>query len=310
MMAKQDGACFFLGGSSVDTILEVASMPQPDEKILAQLAGIQAGGLVANTACGAARLGLPTAWAGRVGDDEAGRLVLSEFGRFGVDTRHVLVVPGARSDFCIILLDASRERTILVVETTGGMPELDASLLEDLAKARLVYLTPRDQAVFEVIQAAVHHGGGQVAMDVEAVHALQPEQLEFCLLHADIIFTNRSALRRITGQDDLDTGANRWLAQGASVVVVTMGAGGAAAYRKAEACFRPGYSVPVVDTTGAGDTFHAAFLFGLLSGWKLEESLVFSNAAAALSVQKLGARPGLPTQAEVRSFLATDPLIN
>ncbi len=87
-----------------------------------------------------------------------------------------------------------------------------------------------------------------------------------------------------------------------------MGAAGAAAFRQAESCcFRPGYTVPVVDTTGAGDSFHAAFLCGLLSGWELGEILEFSNAAAALSIQTLGARPGLPSQDEVRSFLANDP---
>ncbi|MCX6078309.1 MAG: carbohydrate kinase family protein [Chloroflexi bacterium] len=309
MTLKSDGTCVFLGGSSVDIILEMPHIPLPDEKVLAEFSGIQAGGLVANTACAAARLGLKTAWAGVVGDDEAGSLVLSEFERFGVDASHTRVLPGARSDFCVIMLDPSRERTILVVETTNNMPDLDQALLDMLAKARMVYLTPHNPQIFAVIEAAVHRGAGQLAIDVEAGLALPPDEIDFCLSHSDIIFTNRSAVQRISGEEHLEAGARKWLAKGASLVVATLGAAGAAVFSQAKTCFQPGYIVPVVDTTGAGDAFHAAFLFGILSGWTLDETLVFSNAAAALSVRKLGARPGQPTYEDVNVFLATKPLL-
>jgi len=309
MAANSGGTCFFLGGSSVDLILEMARIPQPDEKVLASFSGMQAGGLVANTACASSRLGLSSAWAGVVGDDEGGRLVLSEFKRFGVDASLVQILPGARSDFCVIMLDSSRERTILVVETTRGMPELDQTLFDRLSKARLVYLTPQKEATFSVIESVVHAGGGQVAIDVEAGNALSLAELDYCILHSDIIFTNRSALRRIAGDQRLEVGAAKCLDKGASLVVATLGAAGAAAFSRAESCFRPGYAVSIVDTTGAGDSFHAAFLFGMLSGLKLDETLIFSNAAAALSVQKLGARPGLPSCDEVRLFLASDPQV-
>lgn len=295
--------CYFLGGSSVDTILEVPRMPLPDEKLVARLAGVQAGGLVSNTACAAALLGLPSAWAGVLGDDADGRLVLSEFARFGVDTAHTHILPGARTDFCVILLDASRERSILVVPTTQPAPVLTDELLQALSQARLAYLIPQRQEIYAQISQAVHSGGGLLAVDVEVGEPLPPEEMAFCLSHSDVIFTNRSALLRHSGESDPGAGARKWLDMGAHVVVVTMGAEGAAAYTWDESCQRPGYHVPVLDTTGAGDSFHAAFLFGMLSGWPLAGTLEFSNAAAALSVQKLGARPGLPTLAEVRAFL-------
>ena len=307
MRDNPDGACVFLGGSSVDIILEMPHIPLPDEKVLAHFSGIQAGGLVSNTACAAARLGLRTAWAGVVGDDEGGKLVLSEFKRTGVDITHTRELPGARSDFCVIMLDSSRERTILVVETTPNMPDLDQALLDTLANARLVYLTPHSPEIFAVIEAAVHSGSGQLAIDVEAGLALPASEIDFCLSHADIIFTNRSAIRRLSGENRLELGARKWLAKGASLVVATLGALGAAVFSSSETCFEPGYVVPVVDTTGAGDAFHAAFLFGLLSGLELTETLQISNAAAALSVQKLGARPGQPAYEDIQAFLAAKP---
>lgn len=295
--------CYFLGGSSVDTILEVPRMPLPDEKLLARFAGVQAGGLVSNTACGAALLGLPVAWSGVLGDDADGRLVLDEFERFGVDTTHTHILPGARTDFCVILLDASRERSILVVPTTQPAPVITPQLLDALSQARLVYLIPQRQEIFSQIAQAVHGGGGQVAMDVEVGEPLPPAEMAFCLAHSDVIFTNRSALLRHTGESDLAVGARKWLDMGVGVVVVTLGAEGAAAYTWEDSCMRPGYHVGVVDTTGAGDSFHAAFLYGMITGCDLAGTLEFSNAAAALSVQKLGARAGLPTLLEVRQFL-------
>lgn len=308
MANRTGGTCYFLGGSSVDLILEMNHIPLPDEKVLAHFSGMQAGGLVSNTACAAARLGLPSAWAGVVGDDEGGRLVLSEFERFGVDASCTQILPGARSDFCVIMLDSSRERTILVVETTKGMPDLTPALLDQLERARLVYVTPQKQALYASIADAVHRGGGQLAIDVEAGNALNAQELDFCISNADIVFTNRAALERRAAGANLEEGARHWLNMGASLVVATLGSVGAAAFRLGETRHKPGYIVPVTDTTGAGDCFHAAFLFGLLSGYSLDDALVFSNAAAALSVQKLGARPGLPNIEQVRAFLAGNPL--
>jgi sugar/nucleoside kinase (ribokinase family) len=296
--------CFFLGGSSVDTILELPRMPQPDEKMLARFAGVQAGGLVANAACAAARLGLVTGWAGVLGDDAGGKLALKDLQGYGVDTRWVEVLPDTISDFCIILLDPSRERSILVANTTANMPAFGPDLLAALAAARVVYLIPQPRAVFERLHAAVHAGGGKMAIDLEAAHALPREEILYCLAHSEIIFCNASALSKFSGQAGTADGARVLLEMGAEVVVVTMGARGAAAFRAGEEGFAPSFPVAVVDTTGAGDCFHGAFLAGWLSGWSLRKCLIFSNAAAALSVREIGARGSLPDQADVRAFLA------
>ncbi len=299
--------CFFLGGSSVDTILEVPRMPETDEKMLARFEGIQAGGLVANAACAAARLGLSSGWAGVLGDDEGGKLALRDLQGYGVDTTWVEVLPGQISDFCIILLDPSRERTILVANTTINMPTFRPELLAALARARVVYLVPQKPAVYGPLQAAVHAGGGRMAIDLEAAHALSYEEIQDCLAHSDIVFCNATALARFTRQEEPRNGARALLALGVEIVVVTMGSRGAAAFRAGEEAFAPSFPVRVVDTTGAGDCFHGAFLAGLLRDWPLRDCLEFSNAAAALSVQKIGARGSLPDEAAVRAFLAAQP---
>lgn len=304
-MAQID--CFFLGGSSVDTILEVPRMPVTDEKMLARFAGIQGGGLVANAACAAARLGLVTAWAGVLGDDAGGALALKDLQKHGVDTTWVEVLADTVSDFCIILLDPSRERTILVATTTANLPGFEPPLLQALGAARMVYLIPHRREVFAPVAQAAASGGSQIAVDLEAANALTTADVRFCLEHSAVVFCNLTALSKFTGQDDVAAGARQVLGLGPSVVVVTMGARGAAAFTPTQAAFAPSFAVEVVDTTGAGDCFHGAFLIGWLAGWSLEKSLVFANAAAALSVQKIGARGSLPTRAEVLDFLAGQP---
>lgn len=296
--------CFFLGGSSVDTILEVPRMPVTDEKLLAKVAGVQGGGLVANAACAAARLGLITGWAGVLGDDAGGEMVLRDMQQHGVDTRWAEILPGTVSDFCIILLDPSRERTILVCNTTSNIPNLRPELLERLAAARMAYLIPQRAAYFEKLHAAVQTGGGKIVVDLEASQALPREEAEYCLRRSQVVFCNTAALSAFSGQEQMAQGARMLLDMGVEVVAVTMGSRGAAAFRAGEEAFAPSFPVPVADTTGAGDCFHGAFLVGLLNGWPLEQGLIFSNAAAALSVQKVGARGSLPTRADVRVFLA------
>jgi sugar/nucleoside kinase (ribokinase family) len=259
---------------------------------------------MANTACAAARLGLRVRWAGLLGDDEGGRLIREEFAAYGVDASAAEVRTGAATDFTVILLDPSGERTILVVPVLPSPPPLTDSLLAALAETRLVYAPPHPPAWFEPMAAAVHRGGGLVAVDVEGSAPSQGVDLEAVLHLADVVFCNRRGLKAATGGDDIETGMNRLTSWGAGHVVVTLGSQGAWAGSRGAVIHAPGHRVPVVDTTGAGDCFHAAFIFGLLAGWPPERTLHFANAAAALSVQKLGPRAGLPTREEIEAFLA------
>ncbi len=96
-------------------------------------------------------------------------------------------------------------------------------------------------------------------------------------------------------------------AAGPAVAGVTLGRGGFAALDDSGLTARGGFRVPVVDTTGCGDVFHAAYLFGLLEGWPLAERLDFANAAAALKCRELGGRAGIPTLEELEAFLADPP---
>ena len=295
---------FCIAGASVDLILKLPHLPDPDEKLLVQYAGRVAGGLVANAACAAARLGLRTGWSGLVGDDEGGSLVLQEFQNFGVDASMARVLPGGMGDFCIILLDDNGERTILVANPLPEPPPLEESTLEALRNSRVGYALARPPEWFERFAGAVHAGGGLVAVDLESTSPAVGSDLTAALRLTDILFTNRGGLNLLAPGFALEEAARFALDLGILEVVVTRGFLGSSLLTREGEVRSPAFQVEAEDTTGSGDCFHAAYLAARQAGMEGAERLRFANAAAALKVQHLGARGGLPTFAEVEAFLA------
>ncbi len=295
----------FLGGSSIDLYLRLPRLPGSGEKMLSRFGGRLAGGAVANAACAAARLGLDVAWSGLLGDDDAGRFLLEDFSRFGVDTSLVEVRPGESSDFCVILLEPSGERTILVANTLPGPPPLTPGLRAAFSQAKVVYCMPYSlEWLSELVQAA-RTEDCRIALDLESSCPLKGEALWDALKMADIIFCSAGGIKLAAGVDDPVTGADIIRTRGEQQAIVTLGAEGAYGSVERQRAISPAFRVPVIDSTGAGDAFHAAYLYKELVGVPLAESLRFANAAAALSVQKIGARGGLPGNSEVEAFLAS-----
>jgi sugar/nucleoside kinase (ribokinase family) len=293
----------FIGGSSVDIILKIPRFPHPDEKLVVDYIGHQAGGFIANTACAAAKLGASTAWAGVLGQDENGALMIKSFQEYGVDTSPARIDPYVTTDFTVIMVDPSGERTILVVPTSPAPPKLDAKFFAALEDTKIVYTQPQPLEWFTPIADAVHAGGGVMAVDVEANTLVKGKQLEEILRKSDIVFCNRRGLEAYTDTGGLEQGTQMILELGPAFVCVTLGKNGAYLATRDKEYRVPGYKVPVVDTTGAGDCFHAAFLYGYLNNQPLDEVLHFANAAAALSVQELGPRAGIPNRGQVESFI-------
>ena len=296
----------FIGGSSADILLHVPRLPSHDEKLVAEYAGRQAGGMVANTACAAARLGMRTAWAGNLGTDENGLLMADSFREFGVDISLAQVLPDVATDFTIVLLDPSGERTILVVPTSPGPPSLDPGIFSKVSEAAVVYTLPQSIEWFAPLADAAHAGGGMIVVDVESSAPVQGAELEEIVRISDLVFCNRRGLNLISGGDDLEKGAHRVVEIGTECVCVTLGKRGAWVSTREQDHYAPGFEVPVVDTTGAGDCFHAAFLHGYLNKQPLDQVMRFANAAAAISVRELGPRAGLPTQTQVEDFLKSE----
>jgi sugar/nucleoside kinase (ribokinase family) len=303
-MTEHQFDLFCVGGTSVDIMLHVPRLLKAGEKQLVVFEGRVPGGMIANAACAAGRLGLRTGWSGRVGDDDAGAEFLAAFDAFNVTADTAQILPNRITDLCIVMVEPSGERSLMILPTITSLPQLSSEVKDLLCASQFAYTIPYDLAWFQEFANAVHSGGGQVVVDVEASIPIKGAELLEALRLADIIFCSEEGVLFASGKQSRDEAAQMLLDRGPSLVIVTMGARGAAAYQAGTICNVPGFNVPVVDTTGAGDCFHAAFMMGWVREYSLRQCLQFANAAAAIAVGHEGPRGGLPTSQEVLEFLA------
>jgi len=294
---------YCLGGASIDLVLDVPRHPLEGEKLLAQYYGQLPGGFIANTACAAARLGLNAAWGGQVGDDAFGQRISESFQEFGVSIEDVKPHKNSSSNFTVILIQPDGERTILVVTILPTPPPLNEGMRNSLSSTRIGYTALYEYDWYMEVAGLLHDGGGKSAVDLEK-NTLQDIDVAKRMLKAtDIIFSDEDALQKLTGNGNVEESVKEILSFGPEVIVLTKGGDGADAFTANEKYSTGTYEVPIKDTTGAGDCFHAAFLYGMISDFDFQSCLDFASAASAILIQQVGARRGLPSAAEVRKFI-------
>jgi sugar/nucleoside kinase (ribokinase family) len=287
------------GGLAYDLVLTVDRLPLADEKYPAELVGKLPGGFIANATCAAARLGLRTAYIGWVGEDSEGDLLREDFLQWKVNPVGLECVPGEPTPFTIVVTDQRGRRAILLPPFPLYNALLSYDQMQVAVQSRVIYTFPRDLVWCGQLRGAAVEGGGLFVLDVEQSIPMRGEQLLNAVQMADIVFVTRKSLamlgvRSITRLVD----QHQW-------VIMTAGSRGAYGieYGQRKPVFEPARKVPVVDTTGAGDCFHAALIAARLDGATLPEALAFATAAASIKVQQRGARGGLPTRAEVEALL-------
>ena len=293
-----------LGCACVDFLGVVPYMPGLDDEIQMLAASRQGGGEVATALVALARLGSTASYVGRIGDDPSGDLITTEFEQYGVDTSHLLVERGATSQTSIVLVDdESGKRTILGVPFTASEIAPDQIRPGFVEKARYLLLdgTAR-QAALEAARRA-RSAGVPVVLDADLL-ALDSE-IEVLLDLTDILIPSKSFSQRFTGTENVEKAIETFRTFGASIVLITLGEDGCVCHADGDTFHTPVFEVEVVDTTGAGDVFHGAFVRGLLEDWELAQTVEFAAAVAALKCGKLGGRTGIPTAGEAASFLAS-----
>jgi len=291
-----------IGGIDMDLVLTVPELPGADLKVFGNLVGNMPGGPAANFACAASRLGLRVSALAEVGEDQAGQMIIEDFASYGVDTSLIQVRPGGQTCFTIILIPPNGEKAIVIVPTF--QPEYSLQRLsEALRQTRLIYLMPQNHEKFLAMARRAHESGAEVMIDVEPTVGANRTMMPQILAEVDIASFNQFGFSAATGEEPSLEAAQRLIDTGPHTVVVTLGARGALVVTRDEAVAQAGFAVPAVDTTGAGDTFNAAFVSATLAGLPLVERLRFANGAGALSVTGMGPRGRLPTADEVWSFI-------
>ncbi len=255
-------------------------------------------------ACGAARLGLNVAFIGLVGDDEFGRFMLRAMQERGLDTAGCLIDPAAQTGLSVIL-SGPADRAILTYP--GAIPLLDIDQIDTalLTQARHLHvgsyflldnLRPDLPALFAQAQAL----GLTTSLDTN----WDPREIwdvAAILPHCDIFLPNEAEVRCITGHDDFGKGLDLLAAQ-IPTLAVKLGAKGGLARQGETTVSAPPLPVNVVDTTGAGDSFDAGFLYGYLHNYSLADSLQIACACGSLSTRAAGGTTAQATLPEIRQL--------
>lgn len=301
-MPARDIDILAIGGIDRDLVLKVPSIPGHDEKIGGEFMGWLSGGPVGNMACAASQLGVQVHAVCQVGDDEGGGQFLADYRSFGVDTTLCDVLPDTTTSFTVILIDPTGEKVIIYVSThpvTYDLVRIGAAL----ERTKIMFMLPHPEH-FPTLAKLARDRGARVMTDIEPRGDDDQARLASVLSLADIASFNQFGVRSWTGEEPSLPLARKLLDLGPATILFSLGARGAIGAAGDEALYCEGIQVDVVDTTGAGDTFHGAFAASVLRGWPLARGLAYANAAGALSVTALGPRGCLPTHAQVQAFLA------
>lgn len=292
-----------VGLNATDTLIPLPSYPVRGSKTEYRSVSIMPGGQTASAVVACQSWGLSTRYVGRLGDDDAGRLHRREFARTGVDAR-IVEVPGAASPQSLIVVDAGGERTVLCRRDDRLLLQPTDLERSWIVNARALHLDGYETAAATQAAQWAHQAGVPVIADLDETYAGVEDLLE-CI---DYLIVSRDFPGRLTGETNLERALRKMHGRyGCRLTAATLGQDGVLAWDGKRSYLHSAYRVPVVDTTGAGDIFHAGFIYALLQGWTLERQLDFACAAAALNCTCSGARGGIRTVADVENLMATTP---
>jgi sulfofructose kinase len=290
-----------VGLNATDTLIGLATYPARGSKVEYRSANVLPGGQVATTVVACQRWGVSTRYVGILGDDAAAALHREAFTRAGVETQLITVAGGA-SPQSLILVDGGGERTVLcrrderVVLKPGHLDR------QWIVNARALHVDGYDTEA--ATQAAVWARAAAIPV-IADLDELYPG-LEKLLENVDYLIVSRDIPSRLMGEPDLEMALRQMQRRyGCRLAAATLGQDGVLAWNGKQLHHASAYAVPVVDTTGAGDIFHAGFIHGLLQDWPLERQLDFACAAAAMNCMAIGARGGIQPIEAIEEFMAT-----
>jgi sulfofructose kinase len=297
-----------LGQACVDYLGRIPHYPHEDQKIELLDLLRQCGGPASTALVTLSRLGIQTVFLGSISDDPFGLEILEGLKKEEVDCRHLKVTPGHTSQFAFIAVsERGGQRTIFWHR--GSVPHLKRTDvdLSPFSKAEILHL---DGLMVEASREAARQAkdlGITVVMDGGTMREGTRELLGFIDV---LIASERFAQPLLRPGDPAEKAVKALRAFGPRTVIVTMGSRGSIG-RAGDGKMRVQKAFPVnaVDTTGAGDVYHGAYIYGMLQGWAMSPCMRFAAACSALKCQAVGAQQGIPNLARIRALMESHPEI-
>lgn len=291
-----------IGASVYDILMTVEGYPQEDTKQRGLETKFQCGGPCATGLVAVSKLGETACYMGTVGDDLYGAFVRGELDKYGVDTSRVRVNPGLTFHSVVLLNVRSGSRTCVWNGGSAASPTEEDVDLDALRQAKFLHLDGNHLDCAVCAAKKAREFGVTVSMDAGGAYP----HIERLLPLVDVLIPSEEFARKVTGCADARDAA-RALAQAyhPQILVITQGSKGGFLWENGREVRYPVFTVRTVDSNGAGDTFHGAFLAAWLKGMDEYDSCRFASAASALKCTRFGAQQGIPGCGEVLEFLRT-----
>ena len=290
-----------VGLNATDTLIALETYPERGSKLEYSSARVLPGGQVATAVVACQHWGMSTRYVGILGDDAAATIHRDAFAQAGVEAK-IITVEGGTSPQSLILVDGGGERTVLCRRDPRVALKPANLDRQWIVNARALHVDGFDTAAATTAAGWARAAGIPVIADLDELYPGVEELME----NVDYLIVSRDIPCRLMMEPDLEMAVRLMQRRyGCRLTAATLGDNGVLAWDGRRMLHTPAYRVPVVDTTGAGDIFHAGFIYGLLQNWPLERQLDFACAAAALNCTGTGARGGIQPVEAVEDLMAT-----
>ena len=284
----------------IDMNVNVDKLPQPNRGERVRMVTYQGGGKVSSGMVASARLGAKCAMIGTTCDDSAGRFLRKDFADHGINVDSILTREGQRTFMSIVLSDKETGgRSIM------GYPGTMSPITEDeinwdmLRQSRYFFIANASDLIVKAVDIA-RESGVKIFIDADhytdAIHALIPK--------IDVFVGSEFFYNSMFQDNDYEKNMRTIMDMGPEIVVFTFGERGCVGISKDEPYFElPAFKVDVVDTVGAGDVYHGAFVAGLAAGRTVRDTARFASAVSAIKCTRIGGRAGIPDLKTVERFM-------
>ena len=290
-----------IGSALFDILMTADGFPREDTKMQGKETKTQGGGPCAVALVAMSKLGVSSCYMGTLGDDMYGDYIKASFEKYGVDTRHIRRIPGEQSFHSFVLLNLQNSsRTCIWNKGTVTPPTEEDVDLEVLKNAKYLHLDGHqlDTAIYAAKKAREY--GVKVSHDAGGTYP----GIERLLPYVDVLIPSEEFALKITGCDNaVDAARKLYDTYHPETLIITQGVKGGLIWEDGKEVRYPSYPVNAIDSNGAGDTFHGAFVAARIKGMSVYDAACFASATSALKCTRFGAQEGIPGFQEVLDFM-------
>ena len=294
-----------------DLVIELEKMPREVSSKMYDCC-FQGGGWVATALCAAGNLGMRASFCGVVGDDVFGRMIAEDFKYNNVDTSHLIVEKGKRSNFCLCITERA-EKSKMLISRPGECREVEPDDIDEeyIRSARMLHVGFVNEGIRKAADI-IHAADGKVSVDAAYYKPYVYENYDIF----DIFIGSEYCFNGLLEELGIDTSkplsdkekfeVMRYVqSKGPEIVIYTFGADGCMGIYGDNTFSLPTMDVPVVDTTGAGDVFHGAFDAAYLNGLDIVSAAKYATGVSSIKCTQMGGRAGIPDSETLEIFLKT-----